>query len=211
MFKYLTPEHVCIVEGFLAMESSITLQISDIAAVQLLDRPRIMNLTDKISSFDKVFLAPELIMANGALHATIKADIYSVGVILYFLVVKRFPFSKGYKNDSYSPNISLKFSEPEWHDYSAETRIFISKCLHPNPEIRPSIAELMQEVFLVDHAKDFLDKHCFKEGNIPDDQVNCFQLHTASVLHEIIMHFVDQQRNVKAKIVACKRGFLDIC
>ena len=37
-----------------------------------------------------------------------------------------------------------------------------------------------------DHLSERLDKHHFKEGVVSDEETNCFLLHTACVLNEII-------------------------
>lgn len=50
-----------------------------------------MNLKEKISSVNRAFIAPELQEANDCLQATDKADIYSVGAILYYLISKGIP------------------------------------------------------------------------------------------------------------------------
>ena len=55
-----------------------------------------MNLMEKMSSVNRAFLAPELIIANDGLKATAKADIYTVGAILYFLISKGIPESKSF-------------------------------------------------------------------------------------------------------------------
>ena len=44
----------------------------------------------------------------------------------------------------------------------------------------------MASSFMDDHKNERLDTHHFKEGDVSDEDTNCFVLHTACVLNEII-------------------------
>ena len=83
VYKYLAPQHIVVTQGVSVLDPAIELHISNIAIMQMLDIAK-KNQKYKISGLNNVFFAPEL--KSGG-NATAKADIWSVGVILYMIVV----------------------------------------------------------------------------------------------------------------------------
>ena len=85
VYKYLTPSNVIVTEGMHVMENDVTLRITDVAIAQLLDLTGSFNVK-KICGIDRCFLAPELLLKNPYVPISPKADVWSVGVILYILI-----------------------------------------------------------------------------------------------------------------------------
>ena len=50
--------------GFLALQETIKVQITDIAIVQLLDFPKPFNIDNGISEVNRMYLAPEMTTYN---------------------------------------------------------------------------------------------------------------------------------------------------
>ena len=85
VYKYLSPSNVIVTEGLHVMENVVTLRISDVAILQLLDLTGNFNVK-KICGIDRCFLAPELLLKDHGVEISTKADVWSVGVILYVLI-----------------------------------------------------------------------------------------------------------------------------
>eukprot|EP01087_Luapelamoeba_hula_P015649 TRINITY_DN4699_c0_g2_i1.p1 TRINITY_DN4699_c0_g2~~TRINITY_DN4699_c0_g2_i1.p1 ORF type:complete len:411 (+),score=75.33 TRINITY_DN4699_c0_g2_i1:378-1610(+) len=97
--------------------------------------------------------APELFFGS---KFTTKADVYSVGVILWELVV-RCTEGKYYRPYHEHPNLTLGYTiilktaknglRPSFtQGVPAEWRELIQRCWDPRPESRPETAEIMQEI-----------------------------------------------------------------
>lgn len=71
-----------------------------------------------------------------------KVDIWSVGIITYFLLYgsKPFPMEKNIKDYLYKIlNRQIRLTFPDDVPVSDKTKIFISKCLEYNPAYRPDV------------------------------------------------------------------------
>lgn len=83
VYKFLSPKHINITQGFLK-EDPILLELADVAILQLVDIIDNVSLDDKICGLNSIFFAPEI---HGRKAVTPKADVWSIGAILYFLIV----------------------------------------------------------------------------------------------------------------------------
>lgn len=64
-------------------------RVADIAIMQLIDIPHRVSIEQTISDVNRIFVAPELFEDDErSCRITEKADIYSVGAILYLLITK---------------------------------------------------------------------------------------------------------------------------
>ena len=78
------------------------------------------------------FIAPEILQINQVDH---KADLYSLGIIFYYLIYERFPFPTDNELIIYKANIENEFEFP--HKYGYEKIISITKkLLHKSPNER---------------------------------------------------------------------------
>ena len=86
VFKYLNPQHVIITRGFDTIDPTITVRITEIATMQLVEccLDDDVNMVKEINGISKLFLAPEIQLDST--KASAKADVYSLGVILYALI-----------------------------------------------------------------------------------------------------------------------------
>ena len=67
------------------MDHDVSLRITDVAIMQLIELTGSFNMK-KICGIDRCFLAPELVIKDPSINITPKADVWSIGVILYILV-----------------------------------------------------------------------------------------------------------------------------
>ena len=63
IYKYLTPASIIVTEGNHVIDNDISLRITDVAAVQLLEFTGNFNLK-KIGGIDRSFLAPEILVSQ---------------------------------------------------------------------------------------------------------------------------------------------------
>ena len=89
------------------------------------------------------YCAPEIFKND----YTDKIDIWSVGVILYFMLVGSLPFD-GYTNEEVIASIKkgeIQHRSPSlWNHLSSQARDFVSTLLTVNPKNRPSAAEALE-------------------------------------------------------------------
>ena len=85
VYKYLAPSHIVVTEGLSMQDEIIKLRITDVAIMQFLDLTDNFNV-NKICCVDRCFLAPELLLSNPSVIVSPKADVWSIGVILYIMV-----------------------------------------------------------------------------------------------------------------------------
>ena len=192
----------------------IKLKISDLAIMQLIDLQSSQSrVAESMSGINKMFVAPE-IRDEGRL--TIKADTWSLGAILYLLVVGEFRTSRKHpslrhiKSEEVSKNTIAKansitvcplektpstsfstpifdFSEPNWSKFSSEISEFIYQCLDEDACRRPSATELLENSSLMQYYRlDNLDKHHYKEMVESDYEINSFKIHFEHLFNKII-------------------------
>jgi calcium-dependent protein kinase len=109
------------------------------------------------------YIAPEVLDEN----YDAKCDIWSIGVITYFLISRELPFyDESLNNEIIFEKIKNK--EPnfdKWKTSSSEAIEFIKKCLIKNPEKRISAAEAMNDVWFI-HAKNHQKESRTKNINV---------------------------------------------
>lgn len=100
-----------------------------------------------------VYMAPEIYQRDYHMQA----DMWSVGVMLYQLYARRFPFwdtlesCKASKLEEVAAAVAtapITFEGP-WLKMSPEGRAFVSGCLNRNPDLRLTVKEAMQHPWLV--------------------------------------------------------------
>ena len=79
------------------------------------------NVTEKIYGVSKLFIAPEVL--TNPKKVTGKADVYSLGVMLYALIANDLKETTNTKHQCYDP--VLDFSQPQWSRFSCEIKEFI--------------------------------------------------------------------------------------
>jgi len=92
------------------------------------------------------YIAPEIL--EGKLGYSYAVDIWSVGVILYTLLIGRPPFETSDIKTTYRKIRMNSYSYPEVTPISTQSKQLIEKLLAALPENRPSIDEILNTDFL---------------------------------------------------------------
>ncbi|KAH8875624.1 Serine/threonine-protein kinase 17A [Schistosoma japonicum] len=121
------------------------------------------------------YAAPEVLNYD-PIHLT--TDIWSVGVVVYYLLTSESPFWDESKEHTYLNVCQLKISYPDhlFHNISVEAMAFIKRLIQRNPKDRPS-------------AIDCLDDPWFSSTNFTDalNTDNCNQNELITVSNDFTM------------------------
>ena len=140
VYKYLSPKHVIVNHGLHIDQSSIDIQVTDVAVMQLIDVPEKLKMyEEKICGINRLFCAPEV--QENSQNCTEKADVWSLGVILYFLVTGASEIRL--KCNSNKRQV-FNFLEPAWKNTHKEVLEFVQKCLHIDLKKRMSMKQLVK-------------------------------------------------------------------
>ncbi|GAA5885683.1 hypothetical protein JCM6882_007526 [Rhodosporidiobolus microsporus] len=93
------------------------------------------------------YIAPEILFDQKAGHS-FEVDIWSIGVILYTLLIGRPPFQTKDVKNIYRKIRDNAYTFPPSHSLSAEALSLISSILHPTPTSRPTLAEILAHPWL---------------------------------------------------------------
>lgn len=103
---------------------------------------------------DPFYLAPEVFLGTYDLPA----DVWSLGVLLYYLCTKELPF-KGTKMTLKNVVLKGKYSPISSENYSEEVRGIISSMLNMTPLKRPTVTELL----MMNYMRSSVDEHYIRE------------------------------------------------
>ncbi|KAL4237040.1 Serine/threonine-protein kinase plk2 [Mactra antiquata] len=102
------------------------------------------------------YIAPEVLQKRG--HS-FPADIWALGCVMYALLVGHPPFETATLKETYIRITENRYSIPNW--ISPQARNLMTKCLTNEPELRPTLDEILSdEFFSVGHYPNRLSPSC---------------------------------------------------
>lgn len=133
--------------GNLLLTSDMEVKIGDFGLATrldtLYDRKRTMCGTPN-------YIAPEILNGQRGDGHSFEVDIWSLGVVMYTLLVGRPPFETEDVKDTYKRIRANQFGFPEDTDVSESAQSLIRSILRGEPHLRPSLKAILAHPFLQD-------------------------------------------------------------
>ena len=108
-----------------------------------------------------------------------KADVWSLGVIMFVLIYGGLPETNS-EQLVFNMDILLKMG------VSRELVSFVEECLTPDPEERPSIQQLKRHAFMQLEERGALNPTVREYEEHGEESINCYKLQISCVMEEII-------------------------
>ena len=183
----LSPEHI-VIQNKNKDNNSIWVKIIDFGAFNLLS---FNNNNIVISSGYKT--VSNLNVVPPEMNLSFKTDIWSCGVIMYFLLSGDYPF-KGHNIKEIRTQISIfnnktiKFEGEIWDDISTEGKNFLGKLLEFNQYLRPNSQNLLEEPWLkYDNEK---GEKIFSSNAFKNAIKNAKNFHNKNQIKEWLISFI---------------------
>ena len=129
------------------------------------------------------YVAPEVLRGKPYTQA---ADIYSFGMVMYFVATQRQPFADRAHNEFLATQICNGTRPEITEKYAPKYYIDLMKmCWDSNPDNRPNAKEIEDEIKLFvkdnDTIEQFIKAHRYKIANLPDIKNNQITTHPQAV------------------------------
>ena len=110
-------------------------------------------------------MAPEIVKK---LKYDARVDIWSLGVMLYIILIGKTPFNAKTKDELFHQisTQSINFKEPAWAKVSKQARSFVRSCLVRDPAQRPTADKLLNHDWLEDSGEAKVSAGQVIEANI---------------------------------------------
>ncbi|KAJ7813035.1 Pkinase-domain-containing protein [Mycena olivaceomarginata] len=141
------------------------IMIADFGLSRLMDESEASMLTEICGT--PGYMVPEIFRRQG--HGK-PMDIYSIGVVTYFLLVGYQPFSRATSAEENKARIAgdYKFEPKEyWVNISGQARSFVQSCLAMDLQQRPTAREALERPWFASAATDFVTEEA-KQGGPKD-------------------------------------------
>jgi polo-like kinase 1 len=125
------------------LDETLNVKVGDFGLATRLNNP-FATRTEQCGTLQ--YMAPEVV---GQRRYSFSVDIWSMGVILYQLLVGKLPFQASQRDDNTQWRILTNdFSFPSDVHISQDAKDLISSMLHADPDQRPSLYEISRHPFL---------------------------------------------------------------
>ncbi|KWU46227.1 Pkinase-domain-containing protein [Rhodotorula sp. JG-1b] len=131
--------------GNLMLDQNMNLRVGDFGLAALVKFP---GERKKTICGTPNYIAPEILFDQQGGHS-FEVDIWSIGVILYTLLIGRPPFQTKDVKAIYKKIRDNSYTFPEDHSLSIEAVDLISWILRPNPTERPTLSEILAHPWFV--------------------------------------------------------------
>nr|XP_021188313.2 ovarian-specific serine/threonine-protein kinase Lok [Helicoverpa armigera] len=101
-----------------------------------------------------LYLAPEVLRANGQRSYGPEVDVWSLGVIFFVCLVGYLPFSADYKDMTLKDQIlsgRYKFSQSHWRGVSLQAKLLMKRMLTVQVERRITLNQILNHCWMQDH------------------------------------------------------------
>jgi serine/threonine protein kinase len=173
--------------GNLLFNNEMKLLITDFGLCELEDQ----SLQPKEIHGVMPYVAPEVLRGKPYTQA---ADIYSFGMIMYFIATKKWPFAS-YAHDQYLALQICNGVKPEIKESKAP-KCYINlmkKCWNSNPNSRPNIIEIKEKIESFYNASDFDEQFKEAEENFEEElTIHSQAIYTSRLLNP----FTENLKNV---------------
>lgn len=133
--------------GNLFLTANMKLKIGDFGLAARLDDP---NDRKRTMCGTPNYIAPEILRGSRGDGHSFEVDIWSMGVVMYTLLVGRPPFETDDVKDTYKRIRALQYAFPEGTQVSPSAQSLIRGILRTDPLQRPTLAAVLQHPFLTD-------------------------------------------------------------
>ncbi|XP_075977528.1 ovarian-specific serine/threonine-protein kinase loki [Anticarsia gemmatalis] len=101
-----------------------------------------------------LYLAPEVLRANGQRSYGPEVDVWSLGVIFFVCLVGYLPFSSDYKDLSLKDQImygKYRFSQAHWKNISLQAKLLMKRMLTVQVDRRITLNQILNHSWMQDH------------------------------------------------------------
>jgi calcium-dependent protein kinase len=190
----LKPENIVFIE---TLTNDIFIKIIDFGtSIYIKNEP----LTQELGTI--YYIAPEVFKNN----YNEKADIWSIGIILYTLLCGHPPFRGSKEEEIKNKIIKGKFEFPlkEWSKVSKEAIFFVNELLAYDPTKRPTAEKAICNQWLVKYLKSGVQEENILDSNIID---NISKFHSAVTLQKASLAFITNHFGRTEEIKKLKAEF----
>ncbi|KAG2008894.1 AGC/Akt protein kinase [Coprinopsis cinerea AmutBmut pab1-1] len=129
--------------GNLFLDANMNVKVGDFGLAALIENP---GERKKTICGTPNYIAPEVLFDTANGHS-FEVDIWSIGVILYTLVIGRPPFQTKEVKEIYKRIRDNEYEFPAERAISTAVKVLIQQILTPDPSQRPTLHEIVEDTF----------------------------------------------------------------